>query len=385
MMITTHDRRFSLICALIVTLMLVSAWTATTFAQNVVVTQTNPVVLGGTCTNQVVTVIAGGSAIPTCASVTAALFGTLTSAELRTIVSDENGAGVLLFNALAADLTFGGNLAITRTTADAADTGVLAVTGAGALADNGSRGAYVKATGNENSDPGRIVLSAGNVAAAKVSILGNGGTEWFAIDGATGTGTAATSSDVLSTINSTNANGGAFLLQRSGVTKAYFGNAEAINTAVGTNEDSLFWATGVLYLAGSGSSSYVMALDSSGFYPINNTFSLGKTGRLFTEVFAVNGMINTSDEREKSIVGDVPGLDFINAITPFAFQWNDGDDRAVHYGIGARQVGALVSDDAGLVRRSPSEAWGLNYAELTPSLIRAIQELTARLAVVESR
>lgn len=59
----------------------------------------------------------------------------------------------------------------------------------------------------------------------------------------------------------------------------------------------------------------------------DNVVSLGVSGRRWTEVWAFNGTIQTSDEREKCDIQDEPlGLDFIRSLRPRTYRWRDAPD-----------------------------------------------------------
>ena len=79
----------------------------------------------------------------------------------------------------------------------------------------------------------------------------------------------------------------------------------------------------------------------------DNTSSLGTAGQKWTEVFAVNGSINTSDEREKTEFRSISDSERLVAqeIRSLigAFKWNDavadkGDDSRIHFGVPAQKV-----------------------------------------------
>lgn len=192
-MMTTLDRRFPLVVALLALLMFLAGLVPLAYAQQpaVAITQTNPVVLGGSCTNQVVTGIAAGSGAPTCASLVAAMFGTLTSADLRGIVTDEVGGSFLLFNQLNADLTFdsGGSYLVRQTTSDGSDNRSIGIV-AGAILGT-ARSGWVSVFGNEEASfPGDVRIAPGNVASSDFSVVDppTGAIKYFTINGSDGSG-----------------------------------------------------------------------------------------------------------------------------------------------------------------------------------------------------
>jgi hypothetical protein len=145
----------------------------------------------------------------------------------------------------------------------------------------------------------------------------------------------------------------------------------------------------------------------------NNAYKLGHSGGRWSEVFAVNGTINTSDQNQKTDIADSDlGLDFVNALRPVKFKWIETEGRAgvrTHYGLLGQEVetvlGGVASDTAiwtnALIEAHPEmEAdpernvphvaaveehyeQGLRYTELIAPLIKAVQELTARVEALE--
>lgn len=78
---------------------------------------------------------------------------------------------------------------------------------------------------------------------------------------------------------------------------------------------------------------------------VDNTNSLGTAALRWSEIFAASSTINTSDEREKQQIGDVPDewLDAWSDIQWSRFKWNQaveekGDDARWHVGLVAQQI-----------------------------------------------
>ena len=147
----------------------------------IVVSQTSPVVIGGSCTNQFTTGVTAGSGTPTCASVTGPTLGAAgtTSTELAGALTDETGTGAATFataptftTSLTAPLVImnatGG--IIRANTSDAADTGVIALAGGGA--ENTARGAILNVGGNENASgfAGRVYVRLGTIAGSTFNV-----------------------------------------------------------------------------------------------------------------------------------------------------------------------------------------------------------------------
>jgi hypothetical protein len=124
---------------------------------------------------------------------------------------------------------------------------------------------------------------------------------------------------------------------------------------------------------------------------VNNDTTLGNATYRFSELFSVNGTINTSDLREK-IVSDKkpPGLEFINKLKPISYVWKDKGKRS-HFGLGAQDVEKLildgdVEDFGGFVkapRNDGSELYTLRMHEFIAPLIQSIQDLHAEVKTLK--
>jgi hypothetical protein len=128
-----------------------------------------------------------------------------------------------------------------------------------------------------------------------------------------------------------------------------------------------------------------------GIYPItDNSFPMGSGSERYTTIYATTSTINTSDRTEKNtIVNSDLGLDFINKLNPISYKWNK-DDGKTHYGLIAQDVeetltsiGKTISDFGG-IHKEDNSLMGLRYTELISPLIKAVQELSAKVAVLEA-
>ena len=146
-----------------------------------------------------------------------------------------------------------------------------------------------------------------------------------------------------------------------------------------------------------------MSFASQSPYPaVDNSLSFGITGQRWSAIWAANGTIQTSDERDK-IVSDVPvpGLEFIRGVAPFFGKWVVGSNLPVyaedgslltitpvpgkrtHAFISAQQVKAQM-DKMGLnwgayVYDEKHDTHAMRPDQLIPVLWKAIQELDADL------
>ena len=123
----------------------------------------------------------------------------------------------------------------------------------------------------------------------------------------------------------------------------------------------------------------------------NNTYTLGNATYRFTEVYATNGVINTSDRREKKEIYNTGlGLDFINRLRPVSYRWNTGVDNDVHYGLIAQEAEQAIAEVGKTEKTSivthddATDRYGVRYSELISPLIKAAQQLYSRLMGVEA-
>jgi hypothetical protein len=114
------------------------------------------------------------------------------------------------------------------------------------------------------------------------------------------------------------------------------------------------------------------------FYPeSDNTVSNGLVGKRWTAVYAVNGTIQTSDERRKIVLGDSDlGLDFIRAIRPMMGRYKEDDENVRRYFIGAQQVLRVLDGRPfnGIIKDHDG-SYGANYSEFITPLISSVQSL----------
>jgi len=95
---------------------------------------------------------------------------------------------------------------------------------------------------------------------------------------------------------------------------------------------------------------------------------------------------STSDGRLKKDVGDLSyGLGQLLELRPVAFRWKRDDGR-IHLGLIAQDVEKIVPD---VVSRTPdplgAEVMTINYTELVPILIKAVQQQNRTLVEQENR
>lgn len=143
----------------------------------------------------------------------------------------------------------------------------------------------------------------------------------------------------------------------------------------------------------------------------DNTYPCGWSGGRWTSVWAANGTIQTSDAREKADVGDSSlGLEFIKALRPVSYRWKVGGNveagpgadgkmtfapvpgKRTHWGLLAQEVKAVADklgvDFGGHIitnMADPESSQGLRYDQFVAPLIKAVQELAARVEALEAQ
>lgn len=158
-----------------------------------------------------------------------------------------------------------------------------------------------------------------------------------------------------------------------------------------------------------GSASYGATIGGIVRPSTNNAFSLGISTGLWTEVFATNGTIQTSDSRLKTDVLDSDlGLNFINQLRPVSYKWIEGHAVEVdpsdpeagttsmpglrnHYGFISQEVKQALdnvgcSDFAGWILSDKDDidsTQSLRYSEFISPIVKAIQELSSRVQALE--
>jgi hypothetical protein len=105
-----------------------------------------------------------------------------------------------------------------------------------------------------------------------------------------------------------------------------------------------------------------------------------------------------SDERDKTGIEDIPvGLDFVNALKPRFFTWDRREEEEGSPYIDKKDTGFIaqeldetqnefgVEENLNLVYKSNPDKLEATYGRLVPVLVKAIQELSAKVEELEGR
>ncbi len=113
----------------------------------------------------------------------------------------------------------------------------------------------------------------------------------------------------------------------------------------------------------------------------NNTYSIGDGTFRWTTVYATNGVINTSDKRDKEQIKDLGyGLEEVLQFRPVSFTWKGGSQQNNKIGLLAQDLQQVVPEVV-----QDGERLGVYYSDLIPVLINAIQEQQAIIDDLEKR
>jgi len=148
-------------------------------------------------------------------------------------------------------------------------------------------------------------------------------------------------------------------------------------------------------------------------YPVtDNAVRLGANGNRWSQVWAANGTIQTSDQRAKADIADAQlGSEFIKSLRPVSYKWIEGgkvdsgkrDDKGnhiyesvpgtrTHWGFIAQEVKQVI-DDAGVDfggwvltdKDDPDSQQALRYDQFIAPLTKALQEALAKIETLEQR
>jgi hypothetical protein len=165
-------------------------------------------------------------------------------------------------------------------------------------------------------------------------------------------------------------------------------------TSIRTGSNNTF----VGYQAQADNAAYTngMALGNGAVLTASNRIVLGNTSiaDIYAQVTSITGI---SDGRKKHDVADIPlGLDFIRALRPVEYRYNNGDDT-LRYGFIAQETETALPDTlkpliekpqnglALLTREKDADkTYRMAYGELTAPIVKAIQEQQTQIENLKS-
>jgi hypothetical protein len=184
------------------------------------------------------------------------------------------------------------------------------------------------------------------------------------------------------------------------------GTTGVSNVAIGTGTGSSITSGSNNTLVGHGAGLAVVPLTTGSnniiighqSYPAganaNNSVTLGNAS-ITTLRCAVTSITSLSDARDKKDVAPIDlGLEFVKELNPVKFVWDDRNENGKHdvvdSGFIAQDLKALedkyeAADVLKLVYDENPEKLEASYGRLIPVLVKAIQELTAKVETLENK
>lgn len=105
---------------------------------------------------------------------------------------------------------------------------------------------------------------------------------------------------------------------------------------------------------------------------------LGSTAARWRYVYASQGTINTSDRTLKDNIADINyGLNDLLSMNPVQFDWKDNGGHSI--GFIAQEMKTIIPE----VVVGEEGSMGINYAELTPIIVKGVQELDKKVKDLE--
>jgi hypothetical protein len=126
----------------------------------------------------------------------------------------------------------------------------------------------------------------------------------------------------------------------------------------------------------------------------SNSITLGNSSNTVLRC-AVTSITSLSDARDKKEITELSaGLDFVNTLKPVEFIWDDRNEEGKHdvkdFGFIAQDLKATqekydMAETLGLVYEENPEKLEASYGKLIPILVKAIQDLSAKVEALENK
>lgn len=134
------------------------------------------------------------------------------------------------------------------------------------------------------------------------------------------------------------------------------------------------------------------------YYPMGSpAFTLGNAAQRWSSVWAINGTIQTSDERLKTNIKPLPyGLAEILQLQPISYHWKQGFNEGPKLGFSAQELQKIIPEvvvshsydlqaEDGTPTLKENKNLGVYYSDIIPVLTNAIQEQQTLIIALEQR
>ncbi|WP_157781134.1 tail fiber domain-containing protein [Hymenobacter sedentarius] len=299
--------------------------------------------------------------------------GTLTVSGVSTLAGLNAGATTLSSATVAGSLSAG-----TTTLNSAAVAGPLSVDGATTLKSSLDVSAATKLSG----------LTAGSttLAMAQVTNLGGTGTRLVVADGSGNLGTQDFPSPGVAVLNqSSTAQAANFNINGSGQigTTLSVGTAMSVGATLGVGSNAS--VGGALNVTGTTTLGNALTVTGNIVPNSDGNNTLGTSALRWANVYSTNGTIQTSDARLKTnIMGLGYGMSTVMAMRPVRYAWKKTPSQTNKIGFIAQELQKVVPEVVS-VGTDANQTMGVNYAELVPVLVKALQEQQAQLDTMRGR
>jgi hypothetical protein len=190
---------------------------------------------------------------------------------------------------------------------------------------------------------------------------------------------------------------GAFALQDAtgiiGINNTAVGSSAGTNITDGISNTCLGQSAGSNLTTGN-NNIVIGSFASAATATSSNSVTLGNSSISVLRC-QVTSITSLSDARDKKEIEELPvGLDFVKGLKPVKFIWDDRDENGNHdvkdFGFIAQdlkksQEDANLADTLKLVYEENPEKLEASYGKLIPVLVKAIQELTAKVEALEAK
>lgn len=177
-----------------------------------------------------------------------------------------------------------------------------------------------------------------------------------------------------------------------GSNNTFVGNRTGYNSS-GNGNVFIGWTTAIN--ATTGNNNIVIGSGADKATPTSsNSITLGNSA-ITTLRCAVTSITSLSDARDKKDVKELgAGLEFVKGLKPVEFVWNEREEKGKHdikdFGFIAQdlkksQEDAKLSETLKLVYEENPEKLEASYGKLIPILVKAIQDLSAKVEELETK
>jgi hypothetical protein len=293
----------------------------------------------------------------------------------RMRIKGDGKVGIGTSSPLVKNHTLGAGTAVVSSGSDGAAEAII----------EGANIAMTSSYGNLNviSNTAQAADTGGQIAfAGKSTDSSNVYATWGVIKGAKENGTSANIASYLAF--STRANGG------GNTEKLRITSSGTIQIGVATTNSSASSLTLKVASGGATGVAAQIASDSGTSYPWSNYNTSGTYVGGITCTSSATAFATSSDVRLKKDIKDAPSaVEKIKAARVVSHEWKEEDTAPVEFGFVAQELIKVVpqaviegkdKEDGGI-----EIPWGVDYSKLVPLLVKTIQELEARIAVLEAK